>query len=258
MVFLKMHSKSNVFYTLSAFYISLIKHLLVSFLLPTLPPEEKPASKHPTLRPAFSPPLLLSYPPGALPWCLPQAGCRGPYGPPHRAPCAAAAAREVHPVLPGWLGHWHSHSGHDTPGPASWAEPPPVALWGGGEGIRGQALSHPSCHQASVWALHPTGMLSLSTPLLPCHPLGEPRTLACTKERVKAWVLPLHKCSLSTDYVLCTAEGTEKDLLPWRNSPVKFLNLSKGRSHSWSKIKVMVTATASIFKCWVPCMGKVL
>lgn len=60
MVFLKTHSKSNVFYTLSAFYISLIKHLLVSFLLPTLPPEEKPASKHPTLRPAFSTPPLLS------------------------------------------------------------------------------------------------------------------------------------------------------------------------------------------------------
>lgn len=68
-------------------------------------------------------------------------------------------------------------------------------------------------------------MLSLSTPL---SPLGDPRTLASAKERVKAWVLTLYKCFLTIYYVLDTGSGSEKDLLPWRISTIKFLNLSKG------------------------------
>ena len=141
---------------------SLIKHLLVSFLPPTLPPEAKPTPSSQDCLVSSSATLCMGsessfyLPPSqrrASPWCLLQAGCRGPCEPPHRGPCAAAAAREVHPVLPGWLGHWHSQSGHGTPGPGSWAELPPLALWGSEEENRSQTFSNPSCHQASVWAL---------------------------------------------------------------------------------------------------------
>lgn len=62
----------------------------------------------------------------------------------------------------------------------------------------------------------------------PYHTLGDLRTLLCAKERDKAWVLPLYKYFLSTYNMLGSGAGTEKGLLPWKNSPIKFLNLSKG------------------------------
>lgn len=201
---------SFMFFHHSAF--SLIKHMLASFLF--LLCLHKP-SMHPALRPALSSSLLLcmggkgnSYPPGTSPWCPPRARCRGPCGPPHRGPFAAAATRTARPVLLGWLGHWHSRSGHGTPGPTSWAEPLPLALLGVGE-RRCQATLNTSCLQASVWALCPTGMVSLGTSLLPHHPLGDPRTLACAKVRVKAWVLPLHKCFLSTYYPVLSTRSRD-------------------------------------------------
>lgn len=123
MAFLQMHSEGNVLYTHFAF--SLIKYLLVWFLLPALPPEAEPAPSSQACLVSCSVTLYMS---GlrvaptcfeASPWCPLQAVCRGPCGPLRRGPCAAAAARATPPVLQGWLGHWHSHSGHGTQGPAS-------------------------------------------------------------------------------------------------------------------------------------------
>lgn len=189
-----------------------------------------------------------SYSLGTSPWCPPRAMCRGPCGSLRRGPCAAAAARATRPVLLGWLGHWYSHSGHGTPGPASWAAPLPLALLGVRES-RGQSSSNTSCLQPTVWALCPRGMLSLSISLPSHRPLGDPRAFAYTKVRAKAWILPLYKCFLTTYYpVLGTEAGTEKDLLLWRNSPGEFFNLSKVHSHLWSQIITIITI-ASIIKC---------
>lgn len=97
----------------------------------------------------------------------------------------------------------------------------------GGKGSRGQASSNPSCPQASV-SPPPHKNAFSKHPSLTLPPLRDPRTLACAKERVKAWVVTLYKCFLSTYYMLDIEAGTEKDLLPWRNCTIKFFNLSKG------------------------------
>jgi hypothetical protein len=227
----KNYSEKCLLYSFCILLFSLVKHLLISFFLPIPPSETRPPYSSQACLVSNSSTFTVggggsSCFPGASPWCPPQAGHRGPCGPPRREPLEVAAARPVHHVLPGWLGHWHTHSEPGTPGPASWGGPLPLVLWGYKRREQGSGILRPFLLSGKCVSPLPHQMFFLSIPSLLTLFSRSQWTVVPAKEMVQGLCSASLQLFSEYYYTADCRTGTEKDLLLWRGSPFAFFNLS--------------------------------